>query len=71
MNPRRIFEVASEEASLVEERYPQYRAALIGCLIDAITTQDEGLSEKGRRDRVQRIVGAFGEKVAAETRHES
>jgi hypothetical protein len=68
MNPRRILEVASEQAAVIDERYPDYRAALIRCLIDVITAQDEGLSDRGRRDRVERIVEAFGGKVSVETR---
>ena len=68
MNPKRINEVASEQASLIDERYPQYRAALIRCLIEVITAQDEGHSERGRRDRVAKIVEALGSKVAAEAR---
>ena len=65
MNTVRILEVAEEQATLVEERCDHYREELIRCLISVITTQDEGLSEKGRRDKVAKIVEAFGAKVAA------
>lgn len=68
MNAKRIVEVAGEQAALIDERHGQYRAGLIRSLIEIVTAQDEGLSERGRRDRVAKIVEAFGSKVAAETR---
>jgi len=67
MSAKRILEVAGDQATLVEERCQRYRADLVGCLVKVIATQDEGLSQKGRRDRVAKIVEAFGGKVAAET----
>jgi len=66
VNVKRILEVAGEQAGLVEERTPAYRASLVRCLVEVVATQDEGLSDKGRRDRVAKIVEAFGSKVAAD-----
>ena len=65
MNTKRVLDVAGEQANLIEERTGSYRKDLIRCLIEAITAQDEGLSDKGRRDRVTKLVEALGSKVAA------
>ena len=65
MNTKRLIEVAGEEAMRIDERYPGYRLELVRCLIQVTSTQDEGLSDKGRRDKVFRIVEALGGKVAA------
>lgn len=65
MSTVRILEVAQEQATLVEERSDHYREELIRCLISVITTQDEGLSDKGRRDKVAKTIEAFGTRVAA------
>jgi hypothetical protein len=67
MNTQRLIEVATNQAALIEEPQSQYRAGLIRCLIDVVTAQEEGLSDKGRRERVAKIVEAFGSKVAAGT----
>lgn len=67
MSAKRILEVAGEQATMVEERCQRYRADLVECLVKIIATQDEGLSQKGRRDKVAKIVEAFGGKVTAET----
>ncbi|MGD9715444.1 MAG: hypothetical protein AB7V46_25830 [Thermomicrobiales bacterium] len=66
MNPARLHEVAAEQAGLVPERYPTYRADLIRCLVDVLAAQEEGLSDRGRRDKVSRVVEAFGAKVASQ-----
>lgn len=65
MSSTRIVEVAKETASVVSERVDGYRGDLVRCLIEVIQTQQEGLSEKGRRDKVGRIVESLGAKVAA------
>ena len=67
MSAKRILEVAGEQATMVEERCQRYRADLVECLVKIIATQDEGLSQKGRRDKVAKIVEAFGGTVTAET----
>ncbi len=65
MSNRRIVEVAGEKAALISERTDSYRSDLVRCLVEVIQTQQEGLSEKGRRDRVSKIIEAFGGKVGA------
>lgn len=64
---RRVLEVSRDKVLLIEERYAGYRAELIQALTAAILTQQEGLSENGRHDRVTRIVDALGGKVVAKS----
>lgn len=66
MNNRRIVEVAGEKSQLVPERITGYRVALVRSLGEVIAVQNEGLSERGRRDRVYAVVEALGGRVAAE-----
>lgn len=68
MNPRRVAEVAGEQALLTDERYPGYRAEVVRSLVQVIAAQAEGLSERGRREKVTKVVEALGIRVAAETR---
>ena len=65
MNTKRVLDVADGQATLIEERTGSYRADLVRALIATITAQDEGLSDKGRRDRVTKVVEALGSKVVA------
>lgn len=67
MSNRRIFEVAGEKALLVDERFEGYRAELVRTLVAAIQAQQEGLSDKGRRDKVGKVVEALGSVVATKT----
>lgn len=66
MSTKRIVEVAGERASMIAERVPGYRGLLVRALIDAIQVQGEGLSEKGRRDKIGKVVEGLGSRVAAE-----
>lgn len=68
MNPRRVAEVAGERALLVDERYAGYRAEVVRSLVQVLAVQSEGLSERGRRDKVAKVVDALGIKVATEAR---
>jgi hypothetical protein len=61
----RIAEVAGARATEIEERVPGYRIELVKTLIAAIQTQNEGLSDKGRRDRIGKVVEALGSKILA------
>jgi hypothetical protein len=67
MSNRRIVEVAGEKALLVDERFEGYRAELVRALVAAIQAQQEGLSDKGRRDKVGKVVEALGAVVATKT----
>lgn len=70
MNTRRVIEVAGEKAMLIDQRYAGYREDVIRGLAQVLAAQNEGLSEKGRRDRVSKIVDALGVKVATEARRQ-
>jgi hypothetical protein len=63
---KRIVDVAGQQATAVAERYPRYRQDLVRCLVTIVSTQSEGLSDRGRRDQVGKVIDAFGSKVAAE-----
>lgn len=64
MNPKRLVEVAAQQAMLIDEKRPGYRAELVRCLSEAIAVQGEGGSDKSRRDKVLRLVEALGSKLA-------
>jgi hypothetical protein len=65
MSTKRIVEVATEKASLAPERIEGYHADLVRCLTEVIQTQQTGLSDKGRRAQVAKILEGLGAKVAA------
>jgi hypothetical protein len=67
VSSKRIVDVAGEKALLVGERFDGYRAELVRSLVSAIQTQQEGLSEKGRRDKVGKIVEGLGSLVASKS----
>ena len=59
----KVIEVAKQQALNLSERYDGYRAAIARALIDVIRIQQEGLSEKGRRDKALKTIEALGTKV--------
>jgi hypothetical protein len=69
MSSKRITEVARETSSTIRERMNGYHEELVRCLIQVIQAQQEGLSEKGRRDRVSKVIEGLGTKVAATGRN--
>lgn len=68
MSGKRIMEVAREQALLTDERVPGYREDLVRCLMKVIGAQNEGRSERGRKESVAKEVEALGGKVAAQTK---
>ena len=64
----RILEVLRDRVAIVLERSPGYRDDLATALIEVLQVQDTGSSERGRRDRVRRIVEAVSDKVHAAQR---
>jgi glycosyltransferase A (GT-A) superfamily protein (DUF2064 family) len=66
MASNRIAEVAGEKVLLIGERTPGHRAELVKALVATINAQQEGLSEKGRRDKITKLVEALGSKVSAQ-----
>ena len=61
----RIFEVLRDRVAIVLERSPGYRDDLSTALIEVLQVQDTGSSERGRRERVRRIIEAVSDKVHA------
>lgn len=61
---KRIVDVAGQQATTVAERYAGYREDLVRCLVTIVSTQSEGLSDRGRREQVGKVIDAFGSKVA-------
>lgn len=68
MSGKRIMEVAREQALLIDERAPGYREDMVRCLMRVIAVQNEGHSERGRRERVAKEVEALGVKIAAQAK---
>lgn len=60
---RRIFDVARERVLDADERTPTYRADLVRTLVQAIQAQDQEVSERGRRDRIGKMVEALAGQV--------
>ena len=63
LSEQRIAEVIREQVVLTWERMPTYRQDLAKTLIAAMQAQQEGLSDRGRRDRVKRIIESLATKV--------
>jgi len=60
---RRIFDVARERVLDADERTPTYRADLVRTLVQAIQAQDQEVSERGRRDKISKMVEALAGQV--------
>lgn len=56
LSEHRIAEVIREQVVLAWERTPSYRQDLAKTLIAAMQAQQEGLSDRSRRERVRRII---------------
>lgn len=61
----RIVEVAGQQAQLLPERTPQFRADAVKTLMAVIQEQAEGAGTQKRRQRVLKLVGDLGTKVLA------
>ena len=64
----RIFEVLRDRVAIVLERSPGYRDDLATALIEVLQVEDSGSSERGRRERVRRIIEAASDRVHAAQR---
>lgn len=62
---KRIFDVAKERVLDADDRAPGYRADLVRTLVQAIQAQDQEVSERGRRDRISKMVEALAGQVRA------
>lgn len=68
LSRQRIIDVLGDQVVLVWERSPGYRNHLATALADVIRVQDEGVSERARRDRVRKIVESLVTKVLSRRR---
>jgi hypothetical protein len=60
-----LLSAASEQASLIDERFEGYRALIVKRLASVIQTQEIGGSQSARQNRVQDNVVTAAEQVAA------
>lgn len=60
---QRMTDEIREQVALVCKRSPEYRNDLAVALIDVLRTQDQGLSERSRREQVKRIIETLGSKT--------
>lgn len=60
---RRIVEVAGQQAQLLDEPTPGFRAQAVTTLLDVIRLQGEGVGPQARRDRTLKLVADLGTKV--------
>ncbi len=60
LSERRIAEVVGERVVLLWERGPGYRNGLTAALVEIVSAQDEGFSDRHRRERVKRIIERLG-----------
>lgn len=65
MTTPRITQVLREQAELLDEKVPGYRAIAVKAVVDILQLQGAGHSDKGRRDRAGAVVDAAGQQVAA------
>lgn len=60
--------VARDVVVEVPERYDGYRDQLLSKLTEIIECQESGLTKTSRRREVRRILEAFGQQVATQTK---
>jgi hypothetical protein len=60
---QRMTDEIREQVALVWKRSPNYRNDLALSLIDVLRAQDQGLSERSRREQVKRIIETLGAKT--------
>ena len=63
LSEQRITEVVGERVVLAWERIPGYHNDLAAALVKVIRVQDEGFSDRLRRQQVKRIIEELGEQV--------
>ncbi len=60
--PRMTDEIR-DQVALVWKRSPNYRNDLAVALIEVLRAQDQGLSDRSRREQVKRIIETLGAKT--------
>ena len=63
LSEQRIADVIRQEVVLAWERTPSYRQDLAKTLMASMQAQQEGLSDRGRRDRIKRIIETLATQV--------
>ena len=61
-------DVARDVVLEVPERYDGYREQLLSKLTEIIRSQESGITKTARRREVRRILEAFGQQVATQTK---
>ena len=65
MTTPRIIEVLKDQALLLDEKVPGYRAIAVKAVVDVLQLQRAGHSDKSRRDRAAAVVDAAAQSVTA------
>ena len=63
LSEQRITEVVGERVVLAWQRTPGYHNDLAAALVKVVRVQDEGFSDRLRRQRVKRIIEQLGQQV--------
>lgn len=64
MSVPRIVEVLRDQALLLDEKVPGYRALAVKTVVEVLALQNAGHSEKGRRERATALLDAVAQQVA-------
>lgn len=63
LSERRIVQVVGEQVVFAQERIPEYRNNLAITLVNIVRVQDEGFSDRRRKEQVKRIIEELGVRV--------
>ncbi len=63
LSERRIAQVVGEQVVFAQERTPEYHNNLATTLVNIVRVQDEGFSDRRRREQVKRIIEKLGAQV--------
>ena len=63
LSERRIAQVVGEQVVFAQERASEYHNNLATTLVNIIRVQEEGFSDRRRREQVKRIIEELGARV--------
>ena len=63
LSERRIAQVVGEQVVFAQERASEYHNSLATTLVNIIRVQEEGFSDRRRREQVKRIIEELGARV--------
>ena len=63
LSERRIVQVVGEQVVFAQERIPEYRNNLVVTLVNVVRVQDEGRSDRHRKEQVKRLIEELGVRV--------